>query len=335
MKILILAIIIFSLFTPLLEYIKNKQERINDGNLTLYSDYEYSMGIWIKDNTPKNSIIISDPETIYLMSGISGRQLIISIAMLVQDLQLSDQIKLKLIKDNIFNSLDVDLAYNYSKIIGGYNKVIIVISGRTAQWVSSLSYQFVQQPISFYEIPGFTKFFNTSYFKLLKQYGNNQIYAFELVERPYDYYQHYDLFYINNIEEFDNISIYANSPNEAINQWYLKKIVKSGPVSTVVYNQYHCEAGNPPIIKWNVSISSRYKKISLFIFNLYILNYHPNIFWKFSISGSSWISGNFYDPLQLVFDFITNGEENISWLGHNYNLSTITKLGTFIFVGFY
>jgi len=334
-KFIFICLILIFVTIPFISFIKNKQNVLQKKELTLYSDYEYEMGIWIKDNKPHDSIIISDPETIHILSGLSGRYSIIPNTMLVEELQLSDYIKLKYIKENIFNTLNPDLAYNYSKIIGKNNHIIIIFSGRTAEWISKISYQFIQHPVPFYEIPGFTKFFNNSYFRLIKSFGNNQIFAFELVKRDYYYYNNYDIFYKNNIEEFDNITSYANDPNDAYNQWYLVKVIRSGPVLKYTYNQYYCRYGNPPIIKWNISIINSYDLVSLFVFNLNILYNKPNILWDYSKEGNTWISGNFSDPLQHIFDFKINSEKSISWLGHNTTPYNSSRLGTFLLIGFY
>jgi hypothetical protein len=334
-KSIFICLILLPVFIPFTYYIKNKQQTLNYSELTLFSDFEYDMGIWIRDNTPINSVVLSDPETIYLLSGLSGRNAIIPNTMVVQSLQFSDQIKLKLIKVNILNTLDPELAYNYSYIIGKNYKVIIVISGRTAEWVSTISYQYIQKPDSYYGLTGFQKFFNQSYFRCLKSCGENQIFAFELIERDYKFFKNYDIFFINNIEEYENISIYAKDSNEAINQWYLEKTTKNGPVSSIVYNQYYCWFGNPPVVKWDITISNFYNQISLFIFNLNILNIESNYLWRYSKNGSFWISGNLSDPLQHLFDFKTNGNKKIAWLGHNGNPNNKSKLGTFIFLGFY
>ena len=332
---IILLIIIIPLIFPFVNYIENKQNQLNSSNLSLYSYYEYNMGIWIRDNTPSNSIIISDPETVYLISGISGREIIIPTVMLVQDLRLEDHVILDLIKNNILKTLDPEMAYNYSSLLGKENTAIIIISGRTLKWISQNSYQFIQKPFSFYNTTCFEKFFNNSYFRFLKKFGEDEIFAFELALQNTTYFKNYDIYTINDIENFDNITEYSNNLDEAVDQWYLDKRITIGPVITKVTNQYICQCGNPPIIKWTIINSKNYQQISLYTFNLNILNIDTGAYWNYSKNQQIWISGNFSNPLQHVFDFKIDESNLIEFFGHNANKSNWAKLGSFVFIGFY
>jgi hypothetical protein len=330
----IFMIILIPSIYPIILYFNDKS-RLIDGQqpLSLYSEYEYQMGLWIQECTPKNSIILSDPETIYLLSGFSGRKAIIPNTMLIQDLQIEDLMCLEIIRELIFNSKDSEVAANYSQLLGKNNHVLITYSGRTEKWLENpSSYQYITRSYPLDESELFNHLNNQTYFHFLKQYGPNQIFLYELnTENIKETSRNFEIGLINNIIEYDNLSTYETDISNSNDKWYLNKIIFPQATKTLTLYQYISILGTASVVRWNITIPSYFKKVSLFVLNLNILNSDPNSTWAYRKNSETWNTGNFTDPLQKILKFEDLTENTIQWYGKSTGM--LTKLGLFIILG--
>jgi hypothetical protein len=327
----ILVIIVPSLLSPFQNYVKSKAYDMEkagiSSSLSLVADYEYTMALWIRNNTPKDATIISDPETMYIIAGISGRSLPIVLGMLVQDLQIPDLIKLYWIKFNILMTNDSYKAAFYVNVLGKYP--VIVISGRTISWLNSL--QFVSKPQSFASSNHYilSKFLDENGpFKLLYKV-NEEIYAFtikNITDQKYDY----SIFLVNYFSNYDNVTNYANDWRNSTRQWYLGRYIKSGIV-TLVYEQYVSNGGNPSTVKWSIPISGNYDQVDVYVYNLDPLNRDEGAWFCLSTDGQNWVLDNFSYPLKYVLS-VKPYNGSITFYGKGVR-GKFTKIGTFIFVG--
>jgi hypothetical protein len=325
---LILAVMVPSLLSPFQNYVMAKASLMQGiGNLSLVTDYEYTTALWIRKNTPKYATIISDPETMYILAGISGRSLPIVLGMTVRDLQIPDLVKLYWIKFNILATNDSYKATFYATLLGRYP--IIVISGRTISWLNSL--EFVSKPQSYISSshPILTKFLDgNGPFKLLYKI-DGKIYVFT-VENVTNQECNYDIFLVNYFSNYDNVTNYAEDWRNSTQRWYLSRQVISDIV-TIVYEQYVSNGGNPSIIKWNIPISNNYDQVDVYVYNLSPLNRDDKAWFSLSVDGKNWISDNFSYPLKYVLS-VKPHDGFITLYGKGVD-GKFTRIGTFIFVG--
>jgi hypothetical protein len=328
----ILALILFSATNPFLNYIGSKMfkpEGANSYYLSLVADYEYKVAVWIRNNLPKDAIIISDPETMYIIAGISGRKLPIAIGMLVQDLQIPDLVKLYWIRFNIINMTEPEKTAFYARILG--KQPVIVISCRTIKWLDSI--QFVQQPC-YFNISGtnvIKKFLKEDkLFKLLYKV-DDRIYVFTLQNVSYDFPMvDYKIYLLNNASRFSNVTIFSRDWRNSTQAWYLEKIVVKGKVTTLDFEQYISNGGSPPIIKWTINVSSGCSRVDVYLYNLYPINSDKYSWFILSSDGKNWVEGNFAYPLAYVLTLDVK-DHSITFYGKSVP-GKFTRIGAFVLV---
>lgn len=331
---LILIVITLSLTVPFQTYVNAKMSKLQElgspSQLSLVTDYEYEMGLWIRDNTPKNAIVLSDPETMYIMAGISGRRLPIVHGMLIQDLQIPDLIRLYWIKFNILLTEDAHQAAFYASVLGEGGFPIIVISGRTEKWLSQV--QFVSAPYNFGSLKQLllSKFLEKNGpFRLLYSV-NERIYAFTLRDMFLQKHS-YKIFLVNYFSKYGNVTTFSSDLHNSTQYWYLIRRIIVGEVTTIVYEQYVSNGGNPCTIEWRIPVHENYSKIDVYVYNLHPLNSDSDAFFAFSVDGKMYIVDNFSYPIKYVFS-VKPHDGFITFYGRGIKGKT-TRLGTFIFVG--
>lgn len=295
----VLVVIIPSLFSPFVTYVNTKasllQGAASSSQLSLVTDYEYRMGLWIRANTPKNAVIVSDPETMYIMAGISGRPLPISLGMVMEDLQISDLVRINWIKFGLLVTENASEAAFYANLLG--EDTLIVISGRTEKWLSSV--QFVSEPHDFGSATRFlSKFLDTEgHFRLLHSI-DEKIYIFG----PKDVFfqEHsYDVFFVNNFSQYGNVTKFSSDWRNSTHYWYLERTIVSGEVTTIVYEQYSSSGGDPSTIEWQIPLSKNYSMIDVFVYDLGPLNVDQGAFFSFSSDGRKLDRRQFFISLEI------------------------------------
>ena len=159
---------------PLTEYV-NKHRFMGDTNgiATSFMNYEISMASWIRENTPSDSVIISEPVTQNIFEALANRQ---SLGGMFVEIDKINEIKNALL-------LDEDTISTYTLRNISNNKkgtVILIISGRVLYWINSkLDKIFHPHDIKPQYMEYIRKMNNSHNFNLLHQVSN-QIFAFEL-----------------------------------------------------------------------------------------------------------------------------------------------------------
>jgi len=161
---------------------------------------EYRAGMWIKDNTPKNTFVISDPASIGILIGYSNRKM-------SDDLEVTRGGKFPTIKlaDIVIPQVQVFIEYlmttfkekesanayrNIKEITNMSNNSIVVVSKRTIYWIennysdyrcarSCTWYPYSKTKGNISEFSHFKKFFNSTYFELIYK-DEDKIYIFKL-----------------------------------------------------------------------------------------------------------------------------------------------------------
>jgi hypothetical protein len=332
LSISLMALILFSATTPFLNYISSKlfyPEGFTNFSLSLVADYEYDIGLWIRNNVAKDAVVISDPETMYIVAGISGRKLPIAIGMLIQDLQISDLIKLYWIKFNIINGTDPIKAAFYAKSLGKYP--IIIISCRTIKWLNNL--QFVPYPcyLNISSNPVVKKFLNASnVFRLLYKV-EDKAYVFTLQNDSFNFPEYnYKVYLLNNASQYSNITTFSNDWRNSSQQWYLQRRVVKGKVTTLDYEQFISNGGNPPVIKWTIPVSCNAIWVDVYLYNFHPLNSDKDSWFLLSSDGNNWVQGNFAYPLQYAMR-VTVQDHFITLYGKSVK-GKFTRIGAFIII---
>ena len=166
-------LLILSISLPLTQpYIERSSTVIDKSNGTqsVIASYEYELARWIKENTPKNTRIISDSFTMFILNGLSNRISVVQPAMSTRPLSSEEVEKLSTIKyvlksllQGSLGSLNVkqlnvyvkelinkrllpiltspyEIDKSYAKMLGFSSpeireNIIIVVSSRTLRWV--------------------------------------------------------------------------------------------------------------------------------------------------------------------------------------------------------
>jgi len=165
-----------------------------------YSIYEYQTGMWLKNNMPPNAIIISDPFTVLVMSGLTGNVITRNYRMIydtkgnthpiINDLETLQLVKSFFLTSDtkhaeellfvIWSRYASNYALNRDIIDAKQNvsqTVFIVISGRTTAWLNSQSYGDIPFPQDFQYSISYQKFFESPEFDLQYQ-CEQQVYVF-------------------------------------------------------------------------------------------------------------------------------------------------------------
>jgi len=324
--------LILSATTVYVSYINDKISKA--GTLSLISDYEYEAALYIRNTTPRNAVIISDPETIFIISGISGRKIPIKRGMLVESLQFEDLIVLYWIKHNIFLTNNPAENEFYLRLIGGCHP-IVVLSTRTVKWLEQRHFQFVRKPqednVELLKRLA-EKLTTFRHLKLIKEI-DSKIYVFTLNTACTGPNVAYDIFIINNYSRYGNITKFANDWRNSSREWFLVKDIRSGLVRTIVYEQYISNRGYAPVILWKIPLPKNYTYVSVYVYNRRPTNVDPRSYFSFSFDGVNWVNGNFSEPLIYIFD--VEPKDKILVLYGRALPGKFNRLGSFIFVGWY
>ncbi|WP_222424728.1 hypothetical protein [Candidatus Nitrosocosmicus arcticus] len=137
-------------------------------DFTNYTFGELSAAEWIKENTPKNYKIYSDPSTVIEMRGLSNRPNIEGIAW---NTTTAYEVRSVLLSENA--------TYAYQSIVTNHgNDTTIVITPRTSEWLTGREF-FIQAPIKDFEyFEGIEKFYDEKYFRL--DFYNDSVMVFTL-----------------------------------------------------------------------------------------------------------------------------------------------------------
>ena len=159
---------------------------------------EYAAANWLKENTPDNTVIISDFWSTNVISGLSKKLMIINPRITLAEQSQEGVNRLNYIKYNIFLSKDsnalydavkkilypiysTDIEYTKHKNISNFNCVILFTS-KTSTWIRQKNLQFYYERQKVYS-EDIDKFYNKTYFTLLYN-DNDQIYIFGVNPEP-------------------------------------------------------------------------------------------------------------------------------------------------------
>lgn len=218
--IILFLIIFLSLFTVQINYINSRQN--NAGFFASdFESYDYQASRWINDNTPRNwevdddntkfiirelsdpryrisetreikipltedTLIISDPYSMWVLEGLSGRKQLIDQRAFINLNEYSNESvnRMQYIKHNLFladNSKDAYELINKLKFM--HDPVLIIVNPRTSVWVlnTGISNQFFYNPPSkLATTTPFKKFYDKNYFTLLYSSSQDDLYIFSL-----------------------------------------------------------------------------------------------------------------------------------------------------------
>lgn len=166
-----------------------------ENNIVFFEDYEYKAASWIISNVDEDAIIISDPTTQLIVSSISGKFNIVEAnnrpairavhKMFVIDNPNEAYDLTNVIINNIIdNDAHNGYFYNlYGRLPSKNDKILIVISGRTNNWLfnpkdrhSTYLWQSSLFPGTFNQFEGIEKFNNVTYFSPIYIDDNIRIY---------------------------------------------------------------------------------------------------------------------------------------------------------------
>lgn len=171
--ILCIVIVIFPLFTTI-NYITVSQSK--NTQLSTFTMAEYELGRVLQCPSGEKCMLVSEPQTQNIMSGLSGIESL-NTFFTPQDTQAK-------IKD-AFNDNDVISMHTKFLSLTNNSHTIVIINGRVESWITNEDYTPRFYPYPLNDISRFHNFFNSSYFKPLFN-KSNEIYAFE-VNYPVSY----------------------------------------------------------------------------------------------------------------------------------------------------
>ena len=166
------------------------------------ADYEWKAAEWIRKNLPENVAILSDYETIMILTPLGNKMWITAKGMDVKDLLKNEQCRkaMQIIKYEILKSNSSEDAYlaiqklrslihiqerNYMSYIGmdpSELDFIVVVSSRTVKWIEQEDMTDVFEPQYFDVDPKYLQVFNAEYFKLLYQI-DGKLYIFKVEDK--------------------------------------------------------------------------------------------------------------------------------------------------------
>lgn len=195
----IIILLVIMLFTPIITLFTGVTSMGNSEHISSFTYYEYQTGTWIKNNLKDNVVILSDPMTQLILSGISKKR---NFGEGSSDINTKKALKQIFISNNpreashliqnTYNNLSTGKRDNYFRTFfapireSDDEDIIVVISGRTETWVkgsdeSSIDFWGTNQfPNEFIDKDIVSKFMDEAYFELVYNY-NNDIYIFRLI----------------------------------------------------------------------------------------------------------------------------------------------------------
>ena len=167
---------------------KNLSKTSNNNIHSTYDIYEYKAYLWIKNNIPKDTVILSDKQTMIQVNGIANKG---NINLNKKNINLFEKemqeiLLMKYPEDSYYkisnllrNESVICEKLMFSKKCVSYenrNK-IIVIGEKTSNFAINGGDQWYVR--NFRKFSGFDKFFNNTYFTLLYR-DSNKVYVFEI-----------------------------------------------------------------------------------------------------------------------------------------------------------
>lgn len=143
--------------------------------------YEVETFDWITKNTSNDSIIVSDPYTMYMMRQLTGRDVaLLQKTLFIYDRSYSTESleAMSNLRDYVFCSGNSGFIYSEVQKMN-YSQAIIILSERTATWINS-GRNFPQLPTARISSSMLSGFLNEEFFNL-RYSKNNKIYVFEPV----------------------------------------------------------------------------------------------------------------------------------------------------------
>lgn len=185
--------------------------------------YEYSTAFWIIENTPKiwvksgpfwtkpenlggtmientphigtrhvkisktnDTLLISDPYTMFMMSKLSGRDQVVDAPVWVYEPEYHESSieQMQNLKKNVFLAKNSSDAYKgIQRIKRNHTVNLIIINSRTSHWLKQDKKQFIWWPSGKIDWELFNKFYDGNYFTLLHNEGDD-IYVFGVNPEP-------------------------------------------------------------------------------------------------------------------------------------------------------
>ncbi len=171
------------------------------GKFSVILPYEYSSGIWMKNNAAENTLILSDPQTMVIISSISNERAVPHLTYnskiqndLFDALNSSTTIEAysnihTLLKDENMAKLyaiyasESKASQEWPKRQQNVSSAVVVIEGRTCYWIKTKRKNEFSKPQEFYPMTECEEisniFFNDTYFTLLHN-ESDQIYIFKV-----------------------------------------------------------------------------------------------------------------------------------------------------------
>jgi hypothetical protein len=163
---------------------------------TYFTPAEYKATTFIKDNMGRNTIIVSDYFSMWLLTPLSNSVWIIDRVMETEEMSNNSLNTLRFIKDDVFhanssesafyaihsleNRITPESEYHVNGLGMKNFTFIVIMSTRTSRWLAldALDLPYTQSPSI--DTSAFTLFYNPKYFKLLTQV-DGQVYIFEVL----------------------------------------------------------------------------------------------------------------------------------------------------------
>jgi hypothetical protein len=146
---LILIVLMYKLVTPLINFVNLGTKPSNGNYFGNFRDYEYEVAMWVKRNTERNTLIVSDPWTTWFVVGLSNRQLFLEAPMLEQELTEQGKEVVRRLKEEVFRAENpyhasralqliieqTPVQYQTPRTSSNISSVILIVSGRTSKWL--------------------------------------------------------------------------------------------------------------------------------------------------------------------------------------------------------
>lgn len=194
-NILLIAIIVFGTVVPFHTfYSTNKYDQKYN---TILTDYEYEVGEWIQDNTPENTRIISDFQTMQVLTPLSNRIWNVGRQMIKRELSEKEVGQMHTIKNDIFLANNSHIAHSkiysfvgneqfedkkyleYTQISETEPTFIVVITPKTSLWLTKSTIDPISNPVHGVVDPKTLKtFMDENYFELIYQL-DEEVYIFK------------------------------------------------------------------------------------------------------------------------------------------------------------
>ncbi len=190
---------------PRLNFSQSQVSANNEGNFSQLLSYEVDLAFWIYDNTPqewvksfwwegvtlggttgqvaqsKQTLIVSDPYTMFMLEGLTGRSQVIDKRVWVDERKypLESVELMRRLKEEVFMANSSTAYKNLIGLKGEFSTVLVVVTERTSAWINR-DKMFIRYPPSKFDKKALAPFNNTLYFKLV-YYIPNKAYVFQMI----------------------------------------------------------------------------------------------------------------------------------------------------------